>query len=370
MKDKKTPFCKVPFLVGFTDIDNRYRDCCSKRPRLYSDPDQSFQEWWKSDELNKFRKDMMETTEFPPACSSCKIAEQDEGNNFSSFRTAVNKWGHTDHTHPAGWNLIFGNICNLACWSCHEGSSSVIFQHKKRAGLLSGKDQSENNFKKIWPDLRENVLKSYEHHDTVNLTLLGGEPLYNKTVIGFLQELVDMDLAGRTRLEFHTNGTVYPYKIFSKDNKSLWQHVCMFISLDAAGSYAEWLRYGCDWNKVDKIVDSLISSSDYVEIQCTLTVLNINQLQELSSYAEGKNIKLQISVTDEPDFMALKNWDLPRESLLVNKQYDQFQLYYDLIGTDPKPGSSDRLKDYIRKFDGVRKPLSAFDKEFANRLGW
>ena len=288
-------------------------------------------------------------------------------NNFSSFRTAVNKWENTDHTHPAGWNIIFGNTCNLACWSCNENSSSVIFQHKKKAGLVSGKDLSESNFKKSWSDLRKNILKSYDHHETVNLTLLGGEPLYNKSVIEFLKELTDMDLASRTRLEFHTNGTVYPYKVFPRDKKSPWQHVCTFISLDAAGPYAEWLRYGCNWSKVDKVVDSLIALSHYIEIQCTLTVLNINQLQNLSSYAQSKNVRLRISTTAEPDFMALENWDLLKESLLVNKQYDQFQIYYDLIGTTPKTGSSNRLKDYIRKFDGIRKPLSDFDKTFANK---
>ena len=124
------------------------------------------------------------------------------------------------------------------------------------------------------------------------------------------------------------------------------------------------------WNSGWMLWDSLIEVSDYVEIQCTLNVLNINQLQELSSYAESKNVKLSISVTTEPDFMALNNWDLPKESLLVNKQYDQFRLYYDLIGTTPKVGSSDRLKKYVRSFDGVRKPLNEFDKIFANKLDW
>jgi organic radical activating enzyme len=370
MNDKKTPFCKVPFLIGFTTDDTHYRDCCAKQPHLASDHGQDFKQWWNSAKLNKFRQRLIEAKEHPPECSSCKIAEQNEGNNFSSFRTAVNKWENTDHTHPAGWNIIFGNTCNLACWSCNENSSSVIFQHKKKAGLVSGKDLSESNFKKSWSDLRKNILKSYDHHETVNLTLLGGEPLYNKSVIEFLKELTDMDLASRTRLEFHTNGTVYPYKVFPRDKKSPWQHVCTFISLDAAGPYAEWLRYGCNWSKVDKVVDSLIALSHYIEIQCTLTVLNINQLQNLSSYAQSKNVRLRISTTAEPDFMALENWDLLKESLLVNKQYDQFQIYYDLIGTTPKTGSSNRLKDYIRKFDGIRKPLSDFDKTFANKVGW
>ena len=364
---KNSPFCKVPFLIGFTKNSNRYRDCCSKQPNLSSNENQNFQQWWNSDELNKFRQQLLDKQDFPLECASCKIAEQHQGN---SFRTAINKWNNVDYSHPAGWNVNFGNTCNLACWICDEASSSVIFQHKKRAGLVSGKDQNNNKFEKLWPDLKKNILKSYEYHETVTLTLMGGEPLYNKNVIHFLTELIGLNMAHRTRLEFHTNGTVYPYKIFPKKQISPWQHVSTFISLDAVGSYAEWLRYGCKWNEVDKIVDSLIETVDYTEIHCTLTVLNINHLQELKSYAENKKCKLKIHTTENPDFMSLKNWDLPMDSLLVNKTNDKFKLYYDLIGTTPKTGSSENLKNYIRKFDGIRKPLSYFDKTFADKVGW
>jgi len=367
MKHKKTPFCKAPFLIGFTATNNLFRDCCAKRPRLLSDPGSSFKEWWKSDKLNQFRKDLLETDRHPIECVGCEIAEKQHGR---SFRTAVNEWTQTDFSHPAAWNIMFGNICNLACWICNEHSSSVIFQHKKRSKLLSGEDLTEKKFKEHWPELRENILLSYQHHKSVTLTLLGGEPLYNKTVIDFLHELIEMNLAHRTRLEFHTNGTVYPYKIFPKNQKSPWQYVCSFISLDAVGRYAEWLRYGCDWNKVDKVVDALENISDYTEIQCTLTVLNINQLPDLQSYAETKNINLSIKTTDNPDYMALTNWDMPQDSLLVNETSERFKLYYQLIGKTAKKGSSDRLKKYIRNFDGVRSPLSDFDRTFAEKIGW
>lgn len=367
MNHKKTPFCKVPFLIGFTTDDSRYRDCCSKQPQVTSNRNEGFERWWNGQELKSFRKIMMRSEQHPRGCESCKIAEQQQG---SSFRTAVNKWEYEDQTHPSGWNIVFGNTCNLGCWSCNENSSSVIFQHKKRAGLLSGSDRSETNFQQFWPELRTQVLKSYEYHKTVNLTLLGGEPLYNKTVQEFLNNIIELDLAKRTRLEFHTNGTVYPHKILRMDKTSPWQHVSTFISLDAVGPYAEWLRYGCSWDHVDTVVDSLIETSNYTEIHCTLTVLNINQLPQLRSYAQDKKLRLNIITTEDPEFMSLKNWDLPKSVLLVKDRCAEFQTYYDLIGTTPKKGASDRLVNYIRKFDGVRRPLIDFDRDFAQRIGW
>lgn len=370
MNNNKTPFCKVPFLIGFTTRENRYRDCCSKNPRTLSDNGQEFQQWWNSDKLNKFRQRLLDSNDFPRECWSCEVAEKNKGNGSSSFRTAVNKWDNTDFSHPAGWNIIFGNTCNLACWMCNENSSSVIFQHKKRAGLLSGKDDTNADFIKFWPGLRKNILKSYEHHETVNLTMLGGEPLYNKIVIDFLEELIDMKLAHRTKLEFHTNGTVYPDKVLPSGEPSPWQQVCVFISLDAVGPYAEWLRYGCNWKQVDKIVDALIERADYTEMHCTLTVLNINQLADLESYAKSKKCKLSITPTDHPEYMAIQNWDLSVDDLLVNPRHDKYTMFYDLIGTTPEKGASDRLVNYIRKFDGVRRPLREFDENFAQKIGW
>tara|TARA_X000000950_G_scaffold10954_1_gene11942 strand:+ start:4742 stop:5863 length:1122 start_codon:yes stop_codon:yes gene_type:complete len=373
MKENKSPFCKNPFLIGFTKNSNDrvgYRDCCAKRPLILSDPGQKFRQWWKSDKLNEFREKLMNAKEHPPECSACKIAEQDPANNFSSYRTSTNKWETTDYSHPAGWNIQFGNTCNLACWICNEASSSTIHRHKKRAGLLSGQDTVDSNFEKIWPDLRENILKSYEHHETVNLTILGGEPLYNKIVIGLLDELIQKGLANRTILEFHTNGTVFPDKIFLEGNKSPWKYVSTFLSLDAAGPYAEWLRYGCKWDKVDKVVDSLKVISDFCEIHCTITVLNINQLYEIESYAKSKKCRISFFTSHDPVFLSLGGWDLPKDQLLVNQKHKQYEMYYDLIGKNPLEGSSEQIKKYIRKFDGIRRPLREFDQTFAEKLGW
>ncbi len=364
---QKTPFCKVPFLVGFTSKDEKFRDCCSKAPYIDSDANQKFEDWWSSKKLNDFKQQLLDSDEWPSECLNCKKKEDQLGH---SFRLAVNKWPETDYRYPCAWNISFVNTCNLACWTCHEDTSSTIFQHKKRAGLINGNNTYKSKFERRWPTLRENILKSYEYHENVTLTILGGEPLYNPIVKEFLKELIDKNLAPRTNLEFHTNGTQYPDRLLPPISESPWKYTCIFISLDAAGKYAEWLRYGCDWDKVDRVVDKLKQAANLVEIHCVLSVLNINQITTLREYADSKNLKLRINIAIQPAFMALEHWDLPADRLLVNPINESYKEFYDMVGSKPIKGSSERLKEYIRKFDGVRRPLSDFDEDFSKTMNW
>lgn len=371
MITNKKPFCTVPFRIGFNSKRQTFRDCCAKTSttQLTSKPGESFSSWWNSKELNAFRQELT-THKWPDACLPCKLQEKER--NFS-FRMAANKEDDEifDYSWPRAWNIKFGNVCNLACWTCSENSSSVILQHKIKAGITLETDHDPNQvFLNQWPQLEADVLRSYEHHETVTLTLLGGEPLYNKHVISFLRKLIELDLAKRTKLEFHTNGTVLPSKIFSKIEANIWKYLCIFVSLDASGKFVEWLRYGASWEKIKKNIQLIKNIANYVEIHCTLSVLNINHLYQLEEYASRENLKLNVNCVTSPNFMALAHWDLPKKILLVRPTHDKYQTYYDLIGSDPIKGSSEKLKEYIQKFAKIRKPLSDFDPDLAKKMEW
>jgi len=322
-----------------------------------------------SKQLNDFR-DELTTHQWPDACLSCKLQEQER--DFS-FRIAVNKEdsNNVDYTWPRAWNIKFGNVCNLGCWTCNEGNSSVIFQHKKQSGipLLINYDPGQT-FLDHWPQLEKDILKSYKHHKIVTLTLLGGEPLYNKTVIDFLQKLIQLDLAKRTKLEITTNGTVSPDKLFDQTAVETWNYICIFVSLDATGKFVEWLRYGANWDQIQKNIQSFKQVANYVEIHSVLSVLNINYLYELDEYAKSQSLKLNVSTISRPNFMTLAHWDQPVESLLVRKTYPKYQIYYNLIGSKSTPGSGKKLINYIRSFSKVRKPLSDFAPELAKKMSW
>lgn len=369
MKTISKPFCAVPFTTAFTQGAG-FRDCCSRHHGIKSQSEQNFISWWHSDELVSFRNQLATSDQWPSGCDSCKIRED---STDISFRSAVNAEvpDQIDYTWPSSWNINFGNICNLGCWTCSEQCSSVIHNHKTRAGIaVSIISDPQRGFEARWPELKNNILQSYDYHNVVSLTILGGEPLYNYCVQNFLQELVDLGLSQRTRLFFHTNATFDPRRTLETKKSDDWHHVCMFLSIDAVGRYAEWLRYGTKWAQIERNIKNFVYLCDYVEIQAIVSVLNVNQLPELYEFSQQHNLELRLNTVSDPDFMSLQAWDLGPEKLLTLPRLSRFQIIYDLVGINPIPGSAAKLRKYIRSFDAVRDPLSKFCPEIADKLEW
>lgn len=366
----KTPLCAVPFVECFSDPGGGFRNCCCADPQILSDSKTSFQQWWGDAKIKDFR-DRMFGNQLPSDCWRCQTQEQQ---NQESFRLAVNKaldWNTLDLSWPSRWNVIFGNTCNLACWSCSENSSSVIENQKKHLGRLPLNWISPNDrFREQWPNLRESILQSYDVHETVSITLLGGEPLFNRSVLDFLQELRNMNLSSRTRLEFHTNGTQVTDKIRNILMEKCWQYICIFISVDAVGRKAEWLRYGTIWEDIEKNTSALKSIADYTEIHCTLGVLNLRDLPALEDWCKKQDLPLKIMLISDPSFMALKNWDGPPKDLVsgLTRSSDLLHTYLDMVGEHAIAKSQTRLQEHIQAFSAVRKALKDFDPDLSRSL--
>lgn len=357
--------CAVPWSTGFTDNHGGYRNCCVATPQIQSQAGESFATWWHSKDLEDFRN-QLSLSSLPSACQGCRLQEQVQG---SSFRTAVNSQVTINSLEwPSRWNVMFGNTCNLGCWSCDEYSSSVIETQKKKLGLLPvNYIDSEQVVDAQWSELESNILRSYETHQTVTLTILGGEPLFNVRVLEFLQLLITQGLSTRTRLEFHTNGTVYNTRINQLLQNSQWQYICLFVSLDAVGKLAEWVRYNCRWDSVNHNVSEFKRLANYIEVHCTLSVLNIGGLFDLYMYCKDQELPLNVAVLENPNYMSLSNWDQHPARLCDRSQLESigFENYYDLIGKTAQIGSREKLYNYINQFDSIRANLTEFDLRLA-----
>lgn len=360
------PLCIVPFVEAFTNNRSGFRNCCVADPQIHSAPNQDFADWWTSSDLEDFRQRLCQPT-LPKDCHRCQLQEQTQS---TSLRLAVNHAAViNDAAWPSRWNVMFGNICNLACWTCNEGNSSVIANHKKRIQVLPETwVDPQREFEKGWPKLEQHILQSYQHHEQVSITILGGEPLYNQTVLVFLKKLKDLGLAKRTKLEFHTNGTKLDIDIAKLIIKLNWLHVCVFVSVDAVGKKSEWLRYGSNWNQISANVAHFQKLAHQVEIHCTLSVLNLRDLPNLNSWASFHGLPLKIVSVSYPEFMCLGNWDMAPEILADRSQLGSYGAYYDLIGSTAIPGTAQKLWQYIAQFSSVRKSLWDFDDKFAQDL--
>lgn len=355
------PFCVIPFTKSFVLSNGSYRDCCQTEPTLISRPGETFEDWWNGDAINNIR-DQMFTAEALSQCKSCTIKEQIHGN---SLRLAVNKEVEsvTRGVLPQGWHIMFGNVCNLACWICSEKFSSTIAQHKKSLEILPADFvDPEQQFLQAWPTLRENILKSYQCHSTVTITMLGGEPVYNKHALEFIEHLVTTGLSKLTRLEITTNGTILNNKLLSLLDKQNWQYICVFISVDAIGAKAEWLRYGCKWSTVEQNINHYRDIANYVEIQTVVSILNINDLHAVEEFCVNARLPHSVGLVNNPTFMDIRNWDGDKSLAEHSGQYAK------LIGATSVPGTKQQLKQYIQQFTN-RKSLNLYDRDLANAIG-
>jgi MoaA/NifB/PqqE/SkfB family radical SAM enzyme len=360
MTDNK-PFCTVPFVKSFVSADGTFRDCCATYPTIVSESDESWEEFWNNNtKFQTFKKELYKN-DFPRACEQCKLQEQHQGR---SFRTAVNKENPTvDNAYPKDWSIGFGNVCNLACWSCSERSSSTIFKHKRSLNLLPEDFQDPNiSFNANWPILKEQILHSYTQHDIVTLTLYGGEPTYNPIVIDFLIYLVESKLSSRTKLEITTNGTRTNNRLMELLDQKNWNNIFVILSIDAVGKKAEWVRHGCKWDDVSANIDFYKKSVHYVEIHCTLSILNIMDLPEVYDLAQDRSIRLVVIPVLKPEYISLANWDGPFP-FVDKSEFESREVlgYLDMIGVTPQIGNKDKLCDYIDSLSTVRMPLKDYN---------
>lgn len=355
------PFCVIPFTQAFVLPDGSYRDCCATAPAVISRPDDTFDTWWHGDDLNGVR-DHMQSKKDHPRCNSCIVQEQIHN---ISFRLSVNKDfdNVSNDQYPSRWTVTVGNKCNLACWSCSEQFSSTIARHKKQINILplDFVDPSQT-FNNKWPVLKEHILKSYNFHSAITINLLGGEPVYNKHIIEFLSHLVETGLSKATRLEITTNGTIMNKKLLKLLNKARWKHISIFISVDAIGPKAEWLRYGCNWDTVNRNIDYYRRIVSYVELHTVLSILNINDLSAVEKYAQEKNISNRVTLLNNPNYLDIRSWDGDKSMINCSSKY------VDMIGISSKTGTKQELKNYIEQFTN-RTHLNLVDPLLATAIG-
>jgi len=366
------PLCSLPFTQVHVKSDGKFRECCQTTLQLEGSESTVIEWWYSNHQLGQFRNSLLDS-KLPKTCSNCESQESIVG---TSYRIEINKQTNIKDSTvdiPSRWHVCFGNKCNLGCWTCSETYSSVIEKQKQRLGLIPMADSIDSKFNILWDsNLQTSILESYNHHDVINLSFLGGEPTYNKKLLDFLQHLVEANLSHRTRLELTTNGTQSLSKIQHLLDKTAWRHISVFISMDVVGPKAEWLRYGSDWATINDNVTRIKELVGYCEIQSTVSILNISDIPGVYDYAKSQGMKFTPGLVSDPEFMSLKSWDgvNPIQGRLPEFQARNLQDYYWMIGSEAVVGSRQRLKDYIDSFNSVRdKRLKDYDISLSDQLG-
>ena len=272
-------FCIFPFIELVTERGNCIA-CCRSTETIVEY--QQLDNFYSNKQYRRLRKAMLEGTELPDYCNSCY--EVEKRGSISARQAETVEWANrlqlksiddlTDITHPVYYEVRPSNHCNLKCRMCTPGNSHLVEREYKRLNLIP----KNSNYSKYQSDF-----------DIVNLDyaqkvyVAGGEPMLDIKLNQFFKQCIEQK---RQDLEIviNTNGTV----LTNEHRRLLAQlpNVQFTLSVDGYYNLNNYIRYPSNWNVIIKNWNYLLESGHVVNINTTVSIYNIAELDPLLCYLD------------------------------------------------------------------------------------
>ncbi len=363
-------FCLLPFTHISTTNDGNYRACCCSEEIIISKEDgtpynmrrDNVLEVWNSDHYKKLRLDLLNEVKNP----TCEYCWNYEASGAYSKRQKTNDEKHDMYpdynifiedalanngelsTPPTDLDIKVGTQCNLKCIMCYPGSSSLhqdeqetmIEQGIELPNLLKLFDDrvKKFNFKieefnprdlDIEP-IMQNLDPSLKQ--AIHLSLVGGEPLVNKTTQRLLEQCVEKGYAKNMMLQIITNLSVINHKTINLLDQ--FKHPMLCISYDHIDpDKFNFIRFPADYKTFRSNFDKLWEY-EHIEKKLSTTwgIFNIFDFENI--FDEWETIAHRIDRRFVINF-----------GLIYYPNY--FSLRY--LELDQKKEITDRINDFINK---------------------
>lgn len=220
----------------------------------------------------------------------------------------IQKRFHRPDLKPYFYNIVLGNVCNLACLMCFPQFSTRLVTDLKRMQLLSADypglldwTQDPRSWKKFVDHIDSNP-------DIVCVHFQGGEPLLHPRFREFLQHCVD---TGHTNfhLTMVTNGTV-----FDQDLIDLFRHFqsCQIeISIESMTQVNEYIRYPVRQQEQVKNIKRFLACCDRqlsVVLRTVPQLLSVPDYVSVLEFALEHNVCIDSNIIDHPEYLKPAVW--------------------------------------------------------------
>ena len=262
-------------------------------------------------DINEVREDMLNGRK-PDSCSACwKLEEKgiksDRQNKNESydFYTDIDIRQVFDNCKnrqfsPQIIKLYTSNLCNAACVTCGP-TFSTHWQAVKGIPIQLN-------------SLSNSVLDNIEFANIKMLSILGGEPLYDKNIFNILQRLSDNNNTN-CFISFVTNGNVKLTKN-QIDLLSKFKNSDICVSIDGIGSVYEYMRYPLKWHDLESNIKQFKQFAKYVSVSYTLSNVNVLYYDETVAWFKENNLPFNHNLVNIPAYFNVNA--LPEE---IKKQY-------------------------------------------------
>lgn len=268
-----------------------------------------------------------------PACAQCfDLEKSGSGSSRKQFNSMFGSLP-TLTTQPQVFILKPGNTCNLACRMCNPATSSGWY---KDAYQLAIKNEDFVGTAAEYSKTFEHIRNSFNRDNTefwdtfvewlpnmVFVDIYGGEPFLTPALFDALQRVADAGQSSNTKLQLHTNLTVFnPHylEILSK-----FKSVKIGLSIDSDQvQELEYIRYPVDARTVfDNLEKFKQISNKYqnivMNICLTVTPLNVFNVEKIKFNLEKYKLAVGLNIVTSPGEYDIRHIPLPVRKIIANQ---------------------------------------------------
>ena len=354
-------FCPAKWDELFVSFETNYAyACCKSKPMTFVKDINEHLDQQKSNLLNGVQD------------SSCEYCWQIERNGNTSLRhTYLKNFDVTSYDNyinnsvtPTLLQVNLGNECNFQCTYCNPKFSSKWEQDVNKQSYKLFTDRYFYQVDVRSKDLQNKNLEFLKSFDKIEtLSLVGGEPLYNKKLFEILSSvdaesliLVSNLSADKTTLQKTLNAI------------KKFQTVKLGVSIDATGPLAEFVRFGLNYSYfMDNLQYVLKQPNITIAIQSLMTSLTIRDIDNLSKVIlplldKHENLEWNLSYCTDPRIQSLET--------LQDQYKDSIIQCMESFMDHDRVNGGDRVINVIKttKFNNtLYNELKQFIREFSSR---
>lgn len=259
--------------------------------------------------------------------------------------------------------LLTSYTCNATCVSCNSHASSSWYQLEKKMFNIV----PEKSYKFV--DLEE-VNQQVDFKNLKMLSLIGGEPLYEKKNFELLEHILELG-NDTVFLSLVTNGSV-ALTSRQKTVLSKFKNINFSVSIDGTEDVFEYVRYPLKWDELLENLKFFREVSDNVSSNYTISNLNVIYHNNTVNWFNSENIVFSNNIIYRPGWLQPKA--LPENVIQHLKSTLNSVDYNAFIGTHD-PALSQKLFDQflvqIKQQDAAKGiNLNDYLPELARMINW
>lgn len=312
----KKPMCVAPFENILIDVYKRVKPCSVYKSKTQLTIDNYFD----SKELKELQKAHLYNDKLPEQCSVC---ENNEANFGGSLRDSK-QVAYDDRVYSVGEFFLesiliqTSNACNLRCMPCEYASFPRLKELEDLKYITQG-----NNIGLVKFDSNSflSLISIIEKYNVLKISILGGEPFYDKVTFEFVDLLISSGISKNLILHFTTNLTNINSKKV-EDIKKSFKNFILDCSIDGVGIVNEYLRYPSKWGEIINGIKILRDLDQTFNIRTAFSNLALLRYPELIIWSLENNLdNLYLCSVDDPKIMNPQRLPIGLQDL-VNKKYE------------------------------------------------